>query len=1014
MYWGSNKSNSRIAAAVVAALAAAAATVAQAQAPAAEDNEALQSVVITGTFIRRSEGFTPASPVAEVSREDFEAHAPKTVADFLTELPYSFNTQFAVGRAVGASNGSGSLNLRNLGAGATLVLLNSRRTVRDAVTLTSVDVNSLVPQIMIDRIEILKDGASSIYGSDAVGGVANFLTRRDFDGFEMIGQGDLRQEGSNTDYRASAFWGSQSERGGVVAALEYFKRSPYDWQELRLIDEQIDDINGQWRLAGWPARYTIPNRNAAGAVAGAGTTIADPLCSQFSAAAFETGTPVVRQGVSYPSNCLSNTAYGHSYNADETRFQAAVEMHYEIAEGHQFFGEAQFLRTRTEIGDNPAAAVNPGPGQPSVIIPGYAPSNSFRATTASGVPLYAQNSGVRLGYDKDGVGGNDFLPARNANGQVIVAGTDPNAVVGGQPVVPFWEDVTVFNGSRLWGLNCGLVGDAKTTTACRDDFDPTRYHVDAQRFVAGVEGDLFGSDLWHYTASGVYAVNSEDDTTFASSFSMPALRAALAGYGGPGCLTPSNDPLQAGATRPGSGACQFLNMFGTSVITTAGSPLANTPEVIRYVNAMDWQRFDTSGTTLDFVVSGELFALPAGKIGVAVGAQHRRDTWSADFPALQNAGQSDLQVAFTDTSASQSSNAVFAEVNAPLVKQDRFGNLDLTGAIRYENTGGPGLETTDPKLGLLYRNPSATLDLRATWSTSFLAPTLYQRFRESAFFANGIDDPLTPANDNLARLTTLISGNPDLEPQTSRNYNLGVTWKPVDKLSLDVDYWHFTFEDQIAAENTVQLASNLDTTLDPNKVIRSTSAGTVIYNGVNVGQIVGFNTTYINNARLETAGIDFGISYANDLGRFGAISHSLLATYQTDYEINGVNAEGSRNSRVAGASFAIPWRATLRNNWSLGNSSVQSLLRFTDSYANDSTPNAGTAAKPFVESYLVWDLSYSYAVGKRFGLKNSDVGFGVNNVMNKNPPWVPDTNHLLASIYDYSGRHFWARLKVSF
>jgi outer membrane receptor for ferrienterochelin and colicin len=117
---------------------------------------------------------------------------------------------------------------------------------------------------------------------------------------------------------------------------------------------------------------------------------------------------------------------------------------------------------------------------------------------------------------------------------------------------------------------------------------------------------------------------------------------------------------------------------------------------------------------------------------------------------------------------------------------------------------------------------------------------------------------------------------------------------------------------------------------------------------------------------------------------------------------------------VAGASFAVPWRATLRTNWSVGNNSVQSLLRFTDSYANDSTPNAGTAAKPFIESYLVWDLSYSYAVGKMFGLKNSDVGLGVNNVMNKNPPWVPDTNHLLASMYDYSGRHFWARLKVSF
>jgi len=1010
LYRVSNKTGQGLAMALLAAFATSA--YAQEQPPAADEPSG--EVVITGTFIRRSEGFTPASPVAEVSREDFEAHAPKTVADFLTELPYSFNTQFAVGRAVGASNGSGSLNLRNLGAGATLVLLNSRRTVRDAVTLTSVDVNSLVPQIMIDRIEILKDGASSIYGSDAVGGVANFLTRRTFDGFEVIGQGDMREEGPNTDYRVSALWGSQGERGGVIAALEYFKRSPYDWQELRLIDDHIDDINGQWRLAGWPARYTIPNRNASGAVAGPATTIADPLCSEFSAAAFETGTPIVRQGVSYPSNCVSNTAFGHSYNADETRYQAAIETHYEIAEGHVFFGEAQFLRTRTEIGDNPAAAVNPGPGQPSVIIPGYAPSNTFRAANASGVPLYAQSSGIQLGYDKDGVGGNDFLPARDAAGRVIVAGTDPAATANGMPVVPFWEDVTVFNGSRLWGLNCGLVGDPRTRTPCRDYFDPTRYQVDAQRFAAGVEGDLFGGDRWHYMVSGVYAMNSEDDTTFASSFSMPALRAALAGYGGPGCLTPSNDPLQAGSIRPGSGSCQFLNMFGTSVITTPGSLVANSPEVIRYVNAMDWQRFDTSGTTVDVVVSGDLFTLPAGKVGVAIGGQHRRDTWSADFPALQNAGQSDLQVAFTDTTASQSSNALFAEVSVPLVKKDNFGALDLTGAIRYENTGGPGLETTDPKLGLLYSTPSGALAVRGTWSTSFLAPTLYQRFRESAFFANGIDDPLTPGNDNLARLTTLISGNPDLDPQSSENYNLGFTLKPLEKLSLDVDYWHFTFKDQIAMENTTQLAADLATTLDPTKVIRSPAAGTVIYNGVNVGPIVGFNTTYINNAKLETAGVDVGISYSNSLGRFGGLRHSLMATYQTDYAINGLNVEGSRNSRVAGASFAVPWRATLRNSWSLGNNSVQSLLRFTDSYANDATPNAGTIAKPFVESYLVWDLSYAYAFGEHFGLKSSDVSVGVNNVLDKNPPWVPDTNHLLATMYDYSGRHIWMRVKAAF
>ncbi len=114
--------------------------------------------------------------------------------------------------------------------------------------------------------------------------------------------------------------------------FEYFKRSPYDWQDLGIIKDQIDTINGQWRLAGWPALYTIPNRNASGAVAGAGTTIADPQCAQFSATTFEAGAPVVRRGVSYPSNCVSSTSFRHGSNADETRFQAMIKMRYDLAE----------------------------------------------------------------------------------------------------------------------------------------------------------------------------------------------------------------------------------------------------------------------------------------------------------------------------------------------------------------------------------------------------------------------------------------------------------------------------------------------------------------------------------------------------------------------------------------------------------------------------------------------------------------------------------------------------------
>ncbi|HEU4625108.1 MAG TPA: TonB-dependent receptor [Steroidobacteraceae bacterium] len=977
--------------------------------------EPVQQVTITGTYIRRSEGFTPASPVAELSREQFEAHAPKTVADFLTQLPYSFNTQFTVGRALGSSNGSGSLNLRNLGPDATLVLLNSRRAPRDAVTMNNVDVNSLVPQIAIERIEILKDGASSLYGSDAVGGVANFITRHKFDGFEVQALGDMREIGSTIDGRFGAIWGQQSDSGGIVVAAEYFKRSPFPWESYELHTQFNGAIDGDFRASGWPARFTIPNRNAAGAIAGPATTIADPDCSKFTAQTFVTGAPVTRLGVTYPSGCQQNLPWGTNANADETRYQGFIELHKDFSPSLRFFGEAGLLRTRDAIVDTPGAAVNPGPGQPPVIIPGYAPSNTFRAMDSAGVPLYAESSGVRLGYDKDGVGGNDFLPARDASGRVIVAGTDPNAVgSNGLPVVPFWEDVTVANGSRIFGLNCNLPGDPTTTRNCRETYNTTRYEVNANRFLGGFEGDLFGGDNWHYTVSYLYAENNENDTTFGSSFSMPALRAALAGFGGSGCLSPSNDPLQSGSVRPGSGNCQFFNIFGSSVTTSPGSLLANTPDMVLYVTAQDWQRFKSKLQVADVVLSGNVFKLPAGEVGLAIGAQQRREGWSADYPQLQNAGQSDLQAAFFDKNVHQTANAVFAELNVPLVDSGGFGKLDFAGAVRTENTEGPGLKTTDPKLGLLYTIPGDWLRLRGTWSTSFLAPSLYQRYRQNVVFTNSVDDVLTPAIDNIARVTTLVSGSPVLKPQSSRNYNFGFTLAPIRTLNVDVDYWHFTFSDQIALENPLELAQSLTTTLDPTKVLRDPNAGTVIYNGVNVGPIVGFNTTYVNTRTVETAGIDVGISNTLDLGRAGALRSSLSSTYQSTYKINGRDFTRSRNARVAGGSFAVPWRATLQNMWLIGNSSVQSLLRYTDGYLNDQIPNAGTPVKPYVEPYVSWDVSYAYSFGERFGLKGSDVAFGVNNVMDKVPPYVPDGNHTLSSMYDYSGRHFWLRLKAQF
>ena len=132
------------------------------------------------------------------------------------------------------------------------------------------------------------------------------------------------------------------------------------------------------------------------------------------------------------------------------------------------------------------------------------------------------------------------------------------------------------------------------------------------------------------------------------------------------------------------------------------------------------------------------------------------------------------------------------------------------------------------------------------------------------------------------------------------------------------------------------------------------------------------------------------------------------------YKVNGNDYTAGRNARVAGASFAVPWRATLSNIWSLGGHSVQSLLRYTDAYYNDQTPNAGTAVDDHVEHYLTWDIAYSYNFGESGAQVRARSPSALNNVLDESPPYVPDGNHTLSSMYDYSGRHIWLRLKAAF
>jgi hypothetical protein len=157
---------------------------------------------------------------------------------------------------------------------------------------------------------------------------------------------------------------------------------------------------------------------------------------------------------------------------------------------------------------------------------------------------------------------------------------------------------------------------------------------------------------------------------------------------------------------------------------------------------------------------------------------------------------------------------------------------------------------------VLYATPGKRLSLRGTWGTSFQAPTLNQRFVQRSGFSGSINDPLTPQNDNLSRVLTDTNGDPSLKPQTSTAYNFGATVRLLDNLKLDLDYWHYKFEDLVATENAQAVVNAFPT--DPTRVQRDNNNG-----------IIRIRTQFFNAAAVETAGLDIGLTHMQELGRFG-------------------------------------------------------------------------------------------------------------------------------------------------
>jgi outer membrane receptor protein involved in Fe transport len=335
-----------------------------AQEESVDKEQEFELIMVTGSFVRRSENYESPSPMAVINSVNIDSIGAKSIADITQSLTINTGSEnnpdaFTQNATAGTSN----INLRGLGVASTLVLLNNKRQVVNSQQtnegLNFVDTSSLVPMIAIDRMEVIKDGASALYGSDAVAGVVNFITKRNYEGAKLSFDYQDGAHGDNSEYNLQGLWGAVGDNGSVMGALSYTNRSPLFLSDRRLSRPQDDSSN-----LGNPGSFF----GAPGVPAG--VPVIDPTgCAEFGGIVNDLGVGIPGVGL-----CQFDFGPGYSYVPTETRLNVYFRSTYDFDNDISWTSEISIARNRAERGGAPSFPILTGP-----VVPASHPDNVFGA-----------------------------------------------------------------------------------------------------------------------------------------------------------------------------------------------------------------------------------------------------------------------------------------------------------------------------------------------------------------------------------------------------------------------------------------------------------------------------------------------------------------------------------------------------------------------------------------------------------------------------------------------------------
>ncbi|MCA0359348.1 MAG: TonB-dependent receptor [Proteobacteria bacterium] len=960
-------------------------------APPADPTE-IEAVVVVGSQIKGAK-VNSALPVTVVGEDQIGASGAVSGDELFRSIPQmgdvNFNAQYLPGSSNSARGDVGSVNLRNLGIGNTLVLLNGRRVVTHPTSQANDNLvpvltynTSAIPVTGLKRLEVLRDGAAAIYGADAVAGVVNTVLRDDIDGLTASGQYGFAEGTNLKEYNFNAFGGKNfaDGRGNVSAFVSYDQRT-----RMRSTDQDytassdrrglfagtrfdgVASLDGRstttpWAYVQTPQSFGTVRQGTTALTSSAGYFHIQP--STFAGCQLNiSGGMCIDDGALATSAAdrdlrFNTAALGTTVIPELKRTNVFLTGHYDLSEDLTVFGELGLYHAKTSALQAPIATLSSG----VISIPA---SNYW----------------------------NPFGPVTFANGTA--------------------------NPNRLPNLNVPASGLPLTLRGYTfADLGLTHVDVtnDQYRVLGGVRGRKFGFD---WESALVYSEATADDIS--DNISNTKLYAQLA------LSTPD-----------------AYNVFnGSDINNPSGADTTrNSAAAIDAIRVKIKRRTKSTLASWDFKVSKpDLFSLPGGDVGVASGIEVRRETQLDDrdkridgtitfTDPISGAVLSDLinSSMNPDTRGHRSVASTYIEFAVPLVSPEMsiplVHRLDLQLAGRYEHYSDFG-NTAKPKIAGAWDLIDG-FRIRGSWAKGFRAPNLEQINATVVSRSNTRTDyAFCEADLRAKRITSFAgcsrsllttarrAGNPDLDPEESETLSYGVVLEPkfipsaYGRLTLTVDYWKVKQTGLIGVfgEGNALILDYLlrqSGSSNPNVIRAAPTADDIAaFAGTGLtaaGQVLYVNDKYTNLQPQDVEGLDLGLIYRLSTDKLGDFDFNLNAAHLIKYyqspspgiaELMAARSAGKINAgtTINGGGNLLrqngktDWKVSAALTWRYKQLTVGGFTQYIGDY-ND-TALLDSAGSPWVvDSQITANLYGEYD----FANANTKLRLGVRNITDKDPP----------------------------